>query len=89
MLASQIEERRANPAYLPDVNFPANLHATGDLGSALRDTDLIVTALPSHGARDILRRAAPHVGAGAIVVSATKGLERDTCLLYTSDAADE
>jgi len=77
-LASQIQERRANPAYLPDVNFPPNLHATGDLASALRDTDLIVTALPSHGTRDILRRAAPHVGAGTIVVSATKGLERDT-----------
>jgi len=77
-LASQIEERRANPSYLPDVNFPSNLHATGDLVSALSDTDLIVTALPSHGTRDILRRVAPHVSAGTIVVSATKGLERDT-----------
>ena len=89
VLASQIEERRANPAYLPDVNFPANLHATGDLGSALRDTDLIVTALPSHGARDILRRAAPHVGAGAIVVSATKGLERDTLFRASEIIAQE
>ena len=87
-LASQIEERRANPSYLPDVNFPPNLHATGDLALALRDTDLIVTALPSHGARDILRRVAPHVGAGTIVVSATKGLERDT-LFRASEIVDQ
>ncbi|HEY7185986.1 MAG TPA: NAD(P)H-dependent glycerol-3-phosphate dehydrogenase [Vicinamibacterales bacterium] len=87
-LASQIEERRANPSYLPDVNFPPNLHATGDLASALRDTDLIVTALPSHGTRDILRRVAPHVGAGTIVVSATKGLERDT-LFRASEIVDQ
>ena len=87
-LASQIEERRANPGYLPDVNFPPNLHATGDAASALCDTDLIVTALPSHGTRDILRRVAPHVGAGSIVVSATKGLERDT-LFRASEIIDQ
>src|SRR5262249_39524309 len=48
----------------------------------------IVTALPSHGARDILRRAAPRVSAGAIVVSATKGLERDT-LFRASEIIDQ
>lgn len=77
-LATQIETQRTNPSYLPDVHFPPNLHAGGDLAAALRDTELVVTALPSHGTRDILRRAAPHVRPGIPVVSATKGLERDT-----------
>ena len=34
--------------------------------------------MPSHGTRDVLRRAAPHIRQGSTVVSATKGLERDT-----------
>jgi glycerol-3-phosphate dehydrogenase (NAD(P)+) len=70
--------RRANAVYLPDIMLPDRLLVTSDLGDALEDTDFIVSALPSHGTRDILRRAAPHVRAGSLVVSATKGLEQET-----------
>ena len=67
-----------NAQYLPGIQFPASLHATGELSTALQDAGLIVAALPSHGTRDILRRAAAHVRPSTIVVSATKGLERET-----------
>jgi glycerol-3-phosphate dehydrogenase (NAD(P)+) len=70
--------RRANAVYLPDVHFPQRLRVTGDLADALRGVELIVAALPSHGTRDILRRAAPFVQPGATIVSATKGLEQET-----------
>lgn len=77
-LAAEIEEGRVNPMYLPDVRFPSNLHVTGDVGDALAHADLVIAAAPSHGTRDVLRHAAPHIRPGTIVVSATKGLERDT-----------
>ncbi|HKE88251.1 MAG TPA: NAD(P)H-dependent glycerol-3-phosphate dehydrogenase [Vicinamibacterales bacterium] len=77
-LAAEAEARRLNAQYLPGIQFPASLHATGELSNALQDAELIVAALPSHGTRDILRRAAAYVRPGTIVVSATKGLERDT-----------
>jgi glycerol-3-phosphate dehydrogenase (NAD(P)+) len=77
-LAVQLGAGRVNTSYLPAIEFPASLRVTSDLADALRDTEHVLAALPSHGTRDILRRAAPHVPAGAIVVSATKGLERDT-----------
>lgn len=70
--------RRANAVYLPDIKFPERLRLTGDLAEALDGVDLIVAAVPSHGTRDILRRAAPLVRAGTTVVSATKGLEQET-----------
>ena len=77
-LAAQLEAHRVNASYLPAIEFPASLRVTSDLAEALRDTEHVLAALPSHGTRDILRRAAPHVPAGAIVVSATKGLEGGT-----------
>jgi glycerol-3-phosphate dehydrogenase (NAD(P)+) len=77
-LAAQVESQRTNALYLPDVRFPSTLHATGDLAGALAGADLVIAAVPSHGTRDILRRASPHVPPGTIVVSATKGLELDT-----------
>ena len=70
--------RRVNAVYLPEIRFPDHLHVTVDLAEALYETDFIVSAMPSHGAREILRRAGPHIHDRSIVVSGTKGLEEDT-----------
>jgi glycerol-3-phosphate dehydrogenase (NAD(P)+) len=64
--------------YLPDIRYPDRLSVGGDLPQALRGADFIVAAVPSHGTRDILRRAAVHIQPGTTIVSATKGLEQDT-----------
>jgi glycerol-3-phosphate dehydrogenase (NAD(P)+) len=78
VLAADIHERRFNPVYLPEIRFPANLRVTADLAEALDDSELVVAAVPSHGTREVLRRASPYIRRGSIVVSATKGLERET-----------
>lgn len=70
--------RGRNEVYLPGVTFPASLRVTANMEDALAGTDFIVSAVPSHGTREILRRAASFVRPGAIAVSATKGLERGT-----------
>ena len=77
-LVREMAARRANAVYLPDIRFPDRLRVTNDLADALSDTEFIVSAVPSHGTRDILRSATPHVAAGATIVSATKGLEQAT-----------
>jgi glycerol-3-phosphate dehydrogenase (NAD(P)+) len=77
-LAEEMTVRRANAVYLPDVTFPDRLRVTADLADALRDTDFVVSAVPSHGTREILQRAGRYLRPGATVVSATKGLERET-----------
>ena len=88
-LAEDIRVRRANAVYLPDVLFPPSLNVTADLADALRDAELVIAALPSHGTRAILRRAAPLIGRHAVLVSATKGLERETLLRMSEVAAQE
>ena len=77
-LVAELRARRANAVYLPDVTFPPRLQITADLAEALREADAIVVAVPSHGMRDVLRRAAPLARPDAIVVSGAKGLEQDT-----------
>ena len=71
-----MEARRANAVYLPEVRFPERLRVSADLEAALTDADLVVWAVPSHGTREMLRRAASAIRPGAIVVSATKGIEQ-------------
>jgi len=88
-LAAEMDARRANPVYLPDATFPDSLAATDRLPEALRDAELVVAAVPSHGLRLVLRQAAPHVSASAVVLSATKGLEDGTLLRMSQVIAEE
>jgi glycerol-3-phosphate dehydrogenase (NAD(P)+) len=88
-LAAELTSRRANAVYLPDVAFPANVSVTHVLAEAVRDTGLVVSAIPSHGCRAVIRSAASHIRPKAVLVSATKGLEEDTMLRMSEVIAEE
>jgi glycerol-3-phosphate dehydrogenase (NAD(P)+) len=79
-LVDEMAARRANAVYLPDVQFPDSVSVTHTLADALRNADLVVSAIPSHGCRLVMRGAAPSLAAHAVIVSATKGLEAGTLL---------
>ncbi len=87
--ADEMSSRRANAIYLPDVTFPAPLSVTAAIDRAVDGASLVICAVPSHGARAVIRLAAPHMAAGAIVVSAAKGLEADTHLRVSEIIAQE
>jgi glycerol-3-phosphate dehydrogenase (NAD(P)+) len=88
-LVDDMRERRANAVYLPDVTLPPSIGVTHLMDAALANTDVVVAAIPSHGFRSTVRAAAPHLARGAVVVSATKGLEADTLLRMSEVAAHE
>jgi glycerol-3-phosphate dehydrogenase (NAD(P)+) len=77
-LADAINLRHRNPKYLSHVAIPERVRATSDLGEALADRELVICAIPSHGVRDVIGRAAPLIPRGAIVVSTVKGIELGT-----------
>jgi glycerol-3-phosphate dehydrogenase (NAD(P)+) len=77
-LMAQMQATRRNPRYLPDVELKAGIAATDSLEDALRAAPIVIAAVPSHGMRDVLIEARPHLAGGAVVVSATKGLETDS-----------
>ena len=74
-LVDDMAARRANAVYLPDVPLPDCVVVTDALGSALAGAELVVSAIPSHGCRGVIHNAAPLLAEGAVIVSATKGLE--------------
>jgi glycerol-3-phosphate dehydrogenase (NAD(P)+) len=88
-LVEEIRLRRVNAAYLPDVPVPATVRVTHALDAALHASSLVVSAIPSHGCRAVMRAAAPHVTPRATIVSATKGLEADSMLRMSQVIAEE
>jgi len=78
--ADEMASRRANAVYLPDVTFPDSVSVTASIDEAVDGIPLVLCAMPSHGARAVVRLAASRLTPRAIVVSAVKGLEADTHL---------
>ena len=88
-LVSDLQVRRANPVYLPDAVLPDRVSPTNSLAEALTGAGLVVAAIPSHGTRSVMRAAAPWLAPGAVLVSATKGLEESTLLRMSEVIAAE
>jgi glycerol-3-phosphate dehydrogenase (NAD(P)+) len=88
-LAAEMSSRRANPVYLPDITFPATLQTTSSVQQALSDAGVVVVAVPSHGVRAVARQMAPRLVPGALVVSATKGIEEGSLLRMSEVLAVE
>ena len=88
-LVEDITARRANSVYLPDVRLPDTVVATASIEDAVRATSLVVSAIPSHGCRAVMRVAASHMMPQATIVSATKGLEAATLLRMSEVIAQE
>ena len=77
-LLADLSARRANATYLPDVTFPPTVQPVASLSDALSGARHVIVAVPSHGLRAVLRDAAAAIPRGAVLVSATKGLETGT-----------
>src|SRR5690349_14185754 len=80
-LADQINAERVNARYLPSARLPEGLRATGDMEEALRGAELVVVVVPSHAMREVVTQARPFLPAGALLCSATKGIENDSLML--------
>ncbi len=75
-VAGQINTLRRNELFLPGVELSGNLGATSDLGQAVEGAQVVVTVCPTHVMRDVLSRAAGSMLDGAVLVNASKGIER-------------
>ena len=78
VLVDEVAAVGENSRYLHGIPVDSTIRATARLERALEGADVVVAAVPSHGMRAVLRDAAPFVSSNAIVVSAAKGIERDT-----------
>jgi glycerol-3-phosphate dehydrogenase (NAD(P)+) len=88
-VAEAVNERHENTAFLPGVELPAELRATSELGAALADAEAVLVVVPSEFCRAVYRRVGELAPKGAILVSATKGLEIESLRRMSELAAAE
>ena len=85
--ADQMTVTRENPL-LKGVHIPEQMKITGDL-SCLEGADMVVTASPSFAVRETGRKIAPYLREDSIVVTVSKGIERDTNLRMSQVLREE
>ena len=69
---------RENQLFLPGVKVPTAILVTLDTVAALREAELVVLAVPSHGMRPICRQLREFMPTGVTLVHVAKGIENET-----------
>lgn len=85
--AELLRKTRQNPL-LPGVILPEELTVSGDI-SCVASAELVVCASPSFAVRATARAAAPFLREGMVLVSVSKGIERNTNLRMSQILGEE
>jgi glycerol-3-phosphate dehydrogenase (NAD(P)+) len=88
LLLDEMRAARENARYLPAVELPAAIRLSPRLDDVLDGASIAVAAIPSHGMREVMRKAAASLGSVRVIVSAAKGLETDTLARMSCVIAD-
>ncbi|HLS47602.1 MAG TPA: NAD(P)H-dependent glycerol-3-phosphate dehydrogenase [Gemmatimonadales bacterium] len=82
-VVSAINESHRNPLFLPDAPLAPALRADRDTGEVVHGAEIVLSAAPSHAVRSVIERARESITPGALVVSATKGIENESLALMS------
>ena len=74
-----MQEKRVNEFFLPGIALAENLRFTPSLEEAFTSKQILICAVPSHAVREVFSKGRPYLKEGALIISATKGLEDQTC----------
>lgn len=85
--SDNLRERRENPV-LPGIVLPEGLNLTADM-ACVKNSEVVVLATPSFAVRATAAQARPFLAPGAVLVSVSKGVEKDTSLTLTDVIAQE
>jgi len=85
---AKVEDERANAAYLPGIELPAELRFTAEL-DALAGCDLVLLVTPSKALREVTSRLSTvDLRGDAVLLSCTKGVERGSGLRMSEIVAE-
>ena len=79
-LVDEINNEHTNSRYLGQHKLPETLRATTDIAFAVASANVVAMAVPSQSMSNVMREVAPNLRSSAVLISLSKGLERDSLL---------
>ena len=87
--ATELTRYGENSRFLPNAKFPSNLQVTASTVDAFSEADMVIIAVPSSTMRTNIRVIRANLNNSAIIVSASKGLEKGTSRRMTQIIEEE
>lgn len=78
--ANKLKKNRENSTALPKVIIPNSIHITCNMKESIKDSSLIVIAVPAGFVDDVCLELSKYISKEQHICIATKGIEQDTCL---------
>jgi glycerol-3-phosphate dehydrogenase (NAD(P)+) len=75
-----INQKGFNPEYISDVELPKSVSASYTIEEALKESEMVVFATPSHALREVAGKAKDFLTGSEIIVSVAKGIEQDSLM---------
>ena len=88
-LADEIQSHRENVTFLPGFELPDGLSVSADGARVMDGARAIIWVVPSEWLREVAQKIAPHMPADALIICATKGIERGSGLRMSEVLAEE
>jgi len=88
-LVDDIQDKRRNTLFLPDVTLSENITPTNDLTQAVSDTEAVLMVIPAQYLRATCHALRPVWPAGLPAVICAKGIEQKTGALLSEMLAEE
>ncbi len=79
-IVHEINKTRKNPSYIKDVVLPESVRASETIAETVKDADIVLFATPTHAIRNVASEVKPHLKGNEIIVTVSKGIEKDTLM---------
>ncbi|WP_035290753.1 NAD(P)H-dependent glycerol-3-phosphate dehydrogenase [Clostridium sp. KNHs214] len=76
-VVEDINIKRENIRYLPNIIIPSNVLATNELRDSIEKSKYIVLAVPSHAVRQLCREIKTFVTKDKVIISIAKGIDEE------------
>ncbi len=83
-LAEDIQRTRINTVYLPDFVIPESIKVSHRIEDVVERTRYILNVVPAQHTRAVFKNALPYIHKDAIIINASKGIERRTLLTISA-----
>ncbi|MEX2435327.1 MAG: NAD(P)H-dependent glycerol-3-phosphate dehydrogenase [Balneolaceae bacterium] len=82
-VTSGINRDGHNPQYISETRLPDTTSASNSIEETVSSTDMVVFATPSHAIREVAEKVKPYLKGSEIIVTVSKGIEKDTFMTPT------
>jgi glycerol-3-phosphate dehydrogenase (NAD(P)+) len=82
-VAQDMAGNGVNSLFLPGIQLSPRLRFTNSLHEAAADKDMLLFVVPSQVVRGVIKTIIPSLRPGAMIVSASKGIELETLMIVS------